>query len=242
MEVETEPETVFEPHVVLPGDKIELPSDGEVILGPGLLARHIGEDDEVTTTKCGILRAKKANRAFWVDSTQRRATPAKGDEVIGIVVGRPMDVFSVDIGSSRPASLPVLAFEGATKRNKPNVQIGDLVFARVVTAGKHIEAELSCMNANGKSGGFGQIIGGYMFSCSSGLCRSLRRPNSPILTALSSSVAFEIVVGLNGRVWVNAETPEHVVLVANAVENSEHMTPKVASAFVEKLSLKLSNR
>lgn len=113
--------------------------------------------------------------------------------------------------------LPVLAFEGATKRNKPNVQIGDLVFARVVTAGKHIEAELSCVNASGKSGGFGQISGGYMFACSSGLCRSLRRPNNPILTALSSNVAFEIVVGLNGRVWVNAVCDCHSVYFPCAV-------------------------
>ena len=42
-----EPTKVFEPRVVLPGDKITLPSDGEIVLGPGLLARHIGDEDEV---------------------------------------------------------------------------------------------------------------------------------------------------------------------------------------------------
>ena len=29
----------------------------------------------------------------------------------------------VDIGASAPASLPELAFEGATKRNRPNLQV-----------------------------------------------------------------------------------------------------------------------
>ena len=35
--------------------------------------------------------------------------------------------------------LPVLAFEGATKRNRPNVQIGDVIYARVKFANKFVE-------------------------------------------------------------------------------------------------------
>jgi exosome complex component RRP40 len=31
--------------------------------------------------------------------------------------------FRVDIGSAHPASLDGLAFEGATKRNKPNLKV-----------------------------------------------------------------------------------------------------------------------
>ena len=37
----------------------------------------------------------------------------------------------VDIGTAEPASLSYLAFEGATKRNRPNVTVGDLVYAKV---------------------------------------------------------------------------------------------------------------
>ena len=33
------------------------------------------------------------------------------------------DVFKVDFGGSEQASLSYLAFEGATKRNRPNVQV-----------------------------------------------------------------------------------------------------------------------
>lgn len=42
--------------------------------------------------------------------------------MIGVVVktGR---VHRVDIGAHQLAALPELAFEGATKRNKPNVQV-----------------------------------------------------------------------------------------------------------------------
>ena len=37
----------------------------------------------------------------------------------------------MDIGTAEPASLSYLAFEGATKRNRPNVSVGDLVYAKV---------------------------------------------------------------------------------------------------------------
>lgn len=53
--------------------------------------------------------------------------PVKGDHVIGIVTAKAGDVFRLDVGGSEPASLSYLAFEGATKRNRPNVQVGALL-------------------------------------------------------------------------------------------------------------------
>lgn len=47
---------------------------------------------------------------------------SEGERVIGVVLktGR---MHRVDIGGSQPAALSELAFEGATKRNKPAVQV-----------------------------------------------------------------------------------------------------------------------
>lgn len=47
----------------------------------------------------------------------------KGDSVIGIVTQRTGDAFRVDIGASEQASLSYLAFEGATKKNRPDVKV-----------------------------------------------------------------------------------------------------------------------
>jgi exosome complex component RRP40 len=47
----------------------------------------------------------------------------KGDTVIGIVTAKAGDVFRLDIGSSELATLSYLAFEGATKRNRPDVKV-----------------------------------------------------------------------------------------------------------------------
>ena len=49
--------------------------------------------------------------------------PSKGDPVIGIVTQKAGDTFRVDIGSSEQASLSYLSFEGATKRNRPDVKV-----------------------------------------------------------------------------------------------------------------------
>lgn len=49
--------------------------------------------------------------------------PVKGESVIGIVTAKSGDIFKVDVGGSEQASLSYLAFEGATKRNRPNVQV-----------------------------------------------------------------------------------------------------------------------
>lgn len=94
--------------------------------------------------------------------------------------------FRVDIGASQPASLSYLAFEGATKRNRPNINVGDIVYAKVgpinidlfqvenhimrnvplilqlITASRDTEPEIVCINSNQKSAGMGAVEGGGM--------------------------------------------------------------------------------
>jgi len=216
---------------VLPGEEIELPPEGDVILGPGIRRER---DDTAVAAKCGVLRTR-GTTGFWVDTSSKRAPLAVGDEVIGVVVGKPGEVFSVDVGGARPGTLSFLSFEGATRRNRPSVEIEDLLFCRVVAAGKHIDPELSCVNAHGKSGGLGKLDGGFMFKGTTGLCRSLRNPTCPILSALSPHIAFEMAAGLNGRIWVKGETAHDTIFVYNALKNAEHMTVAVAETFVKQL-------
>ena len=49
--------------------------------------------------------------------------PARGENVIGTVTVKSGDIFRVDIGGSEPASLSYLAFEDATKKNRPDVKV-----------------------------------------------------------------------------------------------------------------------
>jgi exosome complex component RRP40 len=49
--------------------------------------------------------------------------PVRNEFVIGIVVSKSSETLKVDIGSSEYASLSFLAFENATKRNKPLIEV-----------------------------------------------------------------------------------------------------------------------
>ena len=46
--------------------------------------------------------------------------------------------------------LPQLSFEGATKRNRPNLKSGDVVYARVAAASRDMDPILTCVDAAGE--------------------------------------------------------------------------------------------
>jgi exosome complex component RRP40 len=226
--------TSFIDQLVVPGDVVldlSAMANQTIKLGGGL--RQDG--DAVTVIKAGFLRFSKPNK-YWVESSQKRYVPSVEDSVMGIVVDSKADNFLVDIKGPVLAFLPVLSFEGGTRRNIPKFQPGTLIYARVVKANTGMNPELSCMDASGKAAEFGQLKDGFMFESSTGLSRMLlSSPACPILEALGKKLAFEIAVGLNGRVWVNAESPSTVILVTNAIMNSESLSGVQQKIMVDKL-------
>ena len=104
------------------------------------------------------------------------------------MIARSGENWRVDIGAAHPASLDGLAFEGATKRNRPNLkvrahftvsrcthspQIGSVLYARVSLAHKDMEPELECFDAQTrKAGDYGELKGGFVVKCSLQLART----------------------------------------------------------------------
>ncbi|KAK4375651.1 hypothetical protein RND71_006328 [Anisodus tanguticus] len=219
---------------VVPGDVIldlSKMTDQTIKLGGGLHQDH----DAITVVKAGILRCSKPNK-YWIESSQKRYIPTVGDNILGIVVDQRAESFFVDIKGPMVAFLPVLAFEGGNRRNIPKFEVGTLIYARVVKVNTGMNPELSCMDASGKAGEFGPLKDGYMFESSTGLSRMLlSSPTCPVLEGLGKKLAFEIAVGLNGGVWVNAEHKSSIILVANAIMNSESLTPVQQKIMVERL-------
>lgn len=64
---------------------------------------------------------------------------------------------------------------------------------------------------------------------------SLLDPDHVVLNALGKRLPFELAVGLNGQFWVNAAQPSHVIVVTNAILNSEFLPPAAAASMVESL-------
>uniref|UniRef100_A0A3P9KK06 Exosome complex component RRP40 n=1 Tax=Oryzias latipes TaxID=8090 RepID=A0A3P9KK06_ORYLA len=217
--------------VLVPGDEFcfgaeetislsESAKPERAVCGPGL--RRSG--DRLVVMKSGVLRHKPP-LTFWIDSQQKRYVAAKGESVIGIVTARAGDTFRVDFGGSELASLSYLAFEGATKRNRPNVQVGDLVFAQFLIANKDMEPELVCIDGSGRANGMGAFgAGGLLIKVSLGLVRRLLAPNSDIRSDLEQLFPCELVVGMNGRVWVRASSVQQTLIVANLLQSCDTMT------------------
>lgn len=89
-----------------------------------------------------------------------------------------------------------------------------------------MEPELTCIHPeSNKAEGYGELSAGFMIKCSLFLCRSLLTKNTAVLAELAKILPFEIAVGLNGRVWVKADSIEKTVFVQEVIQRTE-LLPK----------------
>ncbi|KAI1324440.1 hypothetical protein F5Y16DRAFT_304879 [Xylariaceae sp. FL0255] len=220
--------------VVLPGDQIPtslIPTHPKkpLKLGPGL--RHV-PPSELIPTVAGQLVTDFRKNSIWVENNGGRYIPAVGDLVICKVQRSVPDYFYVTITDyTSNAVLPQLAFEMATKKTRPQLNQGALVYARVSLANRHMDPELECVSpSTGKADGLGPLNGGMLYHISLGMARRLLMKKSVeegkvvVLEELGSAgVAFETAVGRNGKLWVNSEDVKSVLTVGRAVrETDEH--------------------
>lgn len=143
------------------------------------------------------------------------------------------DVYYVHLSDhSAPATLPQLSFESATKKTRPMLAPGALVYARVTVADKHMDAELECVSSStGKSEGLGPLTGGMLFPVSLGFARRLMMPRAAeaaaagkvvVLEALAAGgLQFETATGRNGRFWVDSASVRTVLAVGRAVQETD---------------------
>ncbi|CAL1712870.1 unnamed protein product [Somion occarium] len=205
--------------LVLPGEQIHA-QHVNLKLGPGLLQlSNVGQDGFIISTRAGELKHSANNSKWWIESNSRRYIPASQESVVGVVIARSGENWRVDIGSAHAANLDGLAFEGATKRNRPNLKVGSVLYARVSLAHKDMEPELECFDAQTrKAEGFGELKGGFLVRCSLKMSRLLLDPTHFLLPLLGSRFPLEAATGLNGRVWVNAKDTRHIIAISRCIE------------------------
>ncbi|SNX84592.1 related to RRP40 - protein involved in ribosomal RNA processing, component of the exosome complex [Melanopsichium pennsylvanicum] len=234
--------------IVLPGDVVSMASTSAVKLGPGLLPtpnNNSNSNPSLTAIRSGALghidpssttsaapKKKDAEQVFWIETNTNRYVPAPNDAVITQITNRSAESYTTTLFSAHSATLPALSFEGATKRHKPNLGIGALVYAKVVSADRFTDPELTCVNSvTGKADGFGQLKvtdqrgerngHAHLFHCSIGLARSLLRPKHGLLKEVATYFPFEAAIGANGAVWVRANHVKHVIAVGKVLQAAD---------------------
>ncbi|KAI0998684.1 hypothetical protein K3495_g9512 [Podosphaera aphanis] len=214
---------------VMPGDPIDsniLPSHPTLPLkiGPGL--KHT-PPNTICSTVAGLLCTDQRKNAVWVEYNSTRYIPTNGDLVIATIQKSATDFYYASLSDyTAYASLPQLSFEGASRKTRPQLAPGALVYARVTLANKHMEPELECVSGStGKSEGLGPLVGGMLFSISLAMARRLmlsnpaEKGNLVVLDEFeAANVAFEIAVGRNGRLWVNSKNVKITLGVGKAIQ------------------------
>ncbi|KAF8158207.1 exosome complex exonuclease RRP40 [Crassisporium funariophilum] len=209
----------------LPGDRIPA-HHVNLKLGPGLLQLSTiasnKTESTVIATRAGVVNHSANGSKWWIEGNSRRYVPAAQESVVGSITQKVGEGFRVDIGAPHNASLDSLAFEGATKRNKPNLKVGCLVYARVSLAHKDMDPELECFDAQSrKSEGFGELKGGFVIRCSLKMCRDLLDPKHFLLPLLGGRFPLEAAVGMNGRVWVSTKEIKQTIAIARCIEATD---------------------
>jgi exosome complex component RRP40 len=225
-------------------------------------SKNLKTSSHIIATVSGDLTYRAPDR-FFVLNQPKFYTPMVGDTVIGIVLDEktsttsstslpgvaaggegsgPELAYKVRLQGSSIGLLPQLAFEGASKRNKPTLAVGSAIFCRVATVSKYLDPELSCCVISGPrkewmtgQALFGELKGGTLVSVSISFARTLLDPNCPLLEALGAAVPFEMAVGLNGVVWVNAKELRHVVAITAVLERCESLSEKEQRKIVKQL-------
>jgi exosome complex component RRP40 len=183
-----------------------------------------------------------------LERSQKRYIPAEGDEVIGVVVDKLTEAYRVDFGGSVHGTLGMLEFDGASKRNKPNLHVGDTVYARISAVDRDIEPELSCKVVDGPKKDwmtgealYGALQGGCMVKVGLSHAMYLLRPRCALLATLGEAIPFEIVVGMNGYVWTKAENASATMIASNAVVAGEGKTDSACRGMVRRLLASLDD-
>jgi exosome complex component RRP40 len=149
-EVSRKVDSSFQPRLVFPGEDLTSVfhhsiRSGEVLkIGSGL----VKDGDRIFATIPGKLNYR-IPATYWVDTCRRKYIPRVGDQIVGVIEEKGVDFYSVNIFSGCTCILNRLAFEGATKRNRPELKKGDVIYAKVQAAGKDCDTELTCISSSG---------------------------------------------------------------------------------------------
>lgn len=220
---------------ILPGTVVKNESD-ETVFGPGIQV-EIGQSPYYT--KAGILieKSKRGNEVIYVETNSKRYVPANKDLVIGTITGKAGEYYRVLLqDKSVPVRLNQLAFENASKKNKPNLANGAAVYGRIILADPDLEAEMECVDGTtGKGEGFGELRDGYIFTVGLGFARSLLSNATPVLSLIGDRFTYDVAIGMNGKVWINSSDDIATLKIANCIQQAETVSPKQIQSLVDAL-------
>lgn len=149
-------------------------------------------------------------------------SPKVDDLVVGTIISKNMDFYKVELGTYSPAILGVSEFEGATKKTRPNLKVGDSIFAKILKTNKFDSPILTCISNDGKSWSsgeafFGSINQGHMFKIPLNLVNFYFFFGEKLFSRLHDCVNYEFNLGHNGMMVINCDNNNLILKIKDVV-------------------------
>jgi len=203
-----------------------------------------GTSKKYVATRSGYLHAESSmsnlHRSSKTESKQKkdkmqidilpfhsnRYYPQENDTVIGVIMTKNPEFFTVDIGSDSYAFLNCLEFQNATRKEQPKYPDGTLIYCRVLSNDRFGRTQLSCINPlekkawNSGEAFFQSLKGGFVIDLPISFCRlqMLSAKQDYLLEQLGQHFAFDVCTGFNGKVWVKGERPVDTILITTSLQ------------------------
>jgi len=157
-------------------------------------------------------------------------SPKEGDIIIGIISQKSYETYRVNILSSREANLNSIDFQGATRKSKPNLNAGDVIYAKVEKVNKYTNATLTCKGSNNSKdwasgeSTYGPLKEGKVYEFNRYLCLKLLENNEFVKRLKECVQGLNLKIGFNGRIWIKTDKIELIPKVFEAIKNGLNLS------------------
>lgn len=219
--------------LAIPG---ELLAEGDFLLGEGTYS----EGGKVYANILGLVDTKE--QFIKIIPLSGKYVPTPRDLVIGIVEDIAFSSWSVDINSPYPG---VLGVANATDRFIDIQQedlskiydLGDVIIAKVINVSQSMQVGLSMRDR-----GLYKLAGGRLITINPTRVPRVIGKKGTMVQMLKNATACKIVVGQNGRIWIDGENPNIAIEAIKLIESESHtqgLTDKVKAFLEEKTHKKI---
>ncbi len=218
--------------LVVPGDLL---AKGDFLIGEGTYKK----EDGIYANVLGLVDTKE--QFIKIIPLSGKYMPNPRDLVVGIVEDITFSTWSIDINSPYQGVLNISnaldRFIDSQEDLAKIYDIGDVVLAKVLSMSKSMQATLTMRDR-----GLFKLREGRLISISPTRVPRVIGKKGTMVQMLKNATDCRIVVGQNGRVWINGEGANIVIEAIRLIEREAHLhglTDKVKAFLEEKTHKKV---
>lgn len=108
--------------------------------------------------------------------------------------------------------------------------MGDVVYCMVIRSDKDSDFEVTCALPEDKQGWttggnyLGELKGGFISNVTTCFAKKLMQADDYLTARIGQTIAYQIAIGVNGRIWIESGDNITMIKLKNAIEAAEHLS------------------